>query len=79
MTTISAKIPETLFRRALAIAEREEITLDQFIAIAVASQISSWGTGKSFEERAAKGNWDEFRKILAKAPDVEPAEEDRLN
>lgn len=72
-------MPEPLYRRAVELAEREEISLDQFIAIAVASQVSSWGVGESFEERAAKGDWDEFRKILAKAPDVEPAEEDRLN
>ncbi len=79
MTTISTKMPDTLFRHATEIAEREQISLDQFIALAVASQVSSWEVGRSFEERAAKGNWNDVRKILAKAPDVEPAEDDRLN
>lgn len=40
MTTISTKIPDTLFLHAKSIAEREEITLDQFIALALTSQIS---------------------------------------
>ncbi len=79
MTTISTNMPDALFRHAVAIAEREQISLDQFIALAVASQVSVWEAGKSFDERAAKGNWDDVRKILAKAPDVEPPEEDRLN
>jgi hypothetical protein len=78
MTTISTKMPDTLFLHAKAIAEREEITLDQFIALAVASQISSWEIGQSFAKRAEKGDWKEARKILAKAPDVEPETADRL-
>jgi hypothetical protein len=79
MTTVSTKMPDTLFRHAVAIAEREEISLDQFIALAVASQVSVWEAGESFKERAAKGNWDDVREILASAPDVEPADDDRLN
>ena len=72
MTTISTKIPDTLFRHAKSIADREEITLDQFIALALTSQITSWETGQSVAERAAKGDWNKAREILAKAPDVEP-------
>ena len=31
-----------------------------------------------FSERAKKGNWEEAKKILANAADVEPEPEDRL-
>jgi len=78
MTTISTKIPDTLFRQAKTIAEREEMTLDQFIALALASQISSWNVGKTFTERAKQGNWEKAREILAKAPDVEAEDYDKL-
>ena len=78
MTTISTKIPDTLFRQAKSIAEREDMTLDQFIAVALASQISSWETGKSFTERAGRGDWQKSREILAKAPDAEPEDYDKL-
>jgi hypothetical protein len=78
MTTISTKIPDTLFLHAKTIAEREEMTLDQFIALALASQISSWEIGQSFAERAEGGNWEKARKILSKAPDAEPEAEDIL-
>ena len=78
MTTISTEIPDTLFRQAKSIAESEEITLDQFVALALASQVSSWNVGKTFTERAAKGDWQKSREILAKVPDVEPADFDKL-
>jgi hypothetical protein len=78
MTTISTKIPDSLFRQAKSIAEDEEITLDQFIALALASQISSWKVGKDFANRAQKGEWEKARKILAKAPDVEPDDFDKI-
>lgn len=78
MTTINTKIPDTLFRQAKTIAEDEEMTLDQFISLALASQISSWNAGKTFAERAAKGNWKKVREILAKVPDVEPEDYDKL-
>ena len=78
MTTISTKIPDTLVRQAKTIAEREDITLDQFIALALASQISSWNVGKTFEERAQNGNWEKAREVLAKAPETEPEDYDKL-
>lgn len=78
MTTINTKIPDTLFRQAKTIAEREEMTLDQFIALALASQISSWNVGKSFNERAERGDWEKAREILAKVPEVEPEDYDKL-
>ena len=78
MTTVNAKIPNTLFRQAKTIAEREVIRLDQFIALALESQISSWNVGKTFAERAKKGDWEKAREILAKTPDIEAEVYDKL-
>jgi hypothetical protein len=78
MTTISTKIPDALFRQAKTIAESEDMTFDQFIALALASQVSSWSVGKNFTERAAKGDWEKARTILSKAPDVEADDFDKL-
>jgi hypothetical protein len=78
MTTINTKIPDTLFRQAVTIAEREEMTLDQFIALALASQISSWEVGKTFTERAKRGDWEKAREVLTKVLDVEPEDYDKL-
>jgi hypothetical protein len=78
MTTISTKIPDTLFRQAKSIAESEEITFDEFISLALASQVSTWNVGKSFAERAKKGDWEKARGILAKAPNVEAEDFDKI-
>jgi hypothetical protein len=78
MTTISAELPEALLRRARTIAESEGLTLDQFLAIAHSGQLSSWDTARSFEERSNRGSWAKMRELLAKAPDVEPEEHDKL-
>ena len=40
MTSIETKIPDALYRQAQAIAQREDISLDELIAIALASQVS---------------------------------------
>ncbi len=78
MTTINTKVPDALVRQAQIIAEREEISLDEFIALALASQISSWNVGRTFNERAKQGDWKKARAILAKAPDVEAEDFDKL-
>jgi hypothetical protein len=78
MTTISTVMPDSLLLQAKQAADREKITLDQFIARAVASQLSQREARKRFAERAEKGDWEEARKILAKAPDLEPEPADRL-
>lgn len=78
MTTISTQIPDTIFLHAKTIADREEMTLDQFVALALASQISSWEVGKSFAERASNGDWETARKILAMGSDLEPEPDDKL-
>lgn len=79
MTTINSKLPDALFRQAKSIADREEISFDQFLALAVASQVSAWEVGEEFKKRAARGSWDRAREILSNAGDEEPMEEDRLN
>ncbi len=78
MTTITAKLPDSLLRRAKMVAEREGMSLDQFLAISLSGQLSSFDTARSFEERAKRGDWNRMRELLAKAPDVEPEPYDAL-
>jgi len=51
MTIVSTKMPDALFRQAKAIADREKITLDELISLALAGQIASREVGRQFEER----------------------------
>ena len=78
MTTITADLPDSLLRRAKIIAEKEGMTLDQFLAIALSGQLSSWDTAKSVEDHVKRKSWERMRELLSKAPDVEPEPFDAL-
>ena len=48
------------------------------VATPLSSQIALWSTRDYLEEKAKRVNWDAFEKVLAKVPNVEPDECDRL-
>jgi hypothetical protein len=78
MTTIETQIPDSLYKQVKSLAERESISIDQLVSIALAGQVSAWLTKDYLAERAARGSWDKALEVLAQAPDVEPADHDRL-
>ena len=78
MTTIETRIPDSLYQQVKSLAERESISVDQLVSIALAGQVSAWLTKDYLAERAARGSWDKALEVLAQAPDVEPADHDRL-
>ena len=78
MTRIETQIPESLYNQVKLLAERESITVDHLVAIALAAQVSAWLTKDYIAERARRGSWDEALKVLAQVPGAEPAEHDTL-
>jgi len=75
---LQIEMPGLVYRRAVEVAERERISLDQFITLAVASQVAVLEARDSLVERAKRGNWADFDRIMAKVPNVEPEPHDRL-
>jgi hypothetical protein len=71
-------IPDSLLDQIRKLSEREGISVEQFIVSATAEKASAWMTVEYLKDRAARGSREEFEKILAKVPDVEPDEWDRL-
>ncbi len=61
------------------LAERDGISVDQFVASAIAEKASSWDTIEYLNERAKRGSRDKFLEALSKVPAVEPVEPDRLD
>lgn len=78
MSAISVRLPDSTHNMAREIASQDHISLNQFIASAVAEKISALTTETYLAGRAAKGSVDKFRAALAKVPDVEPEDFDRL-
>lgn len=78
MSTLSLRLPESLHQNVRELAEREGISINQFIATAVAEKMSALLTEEVLRERANRGSQQAYQQALARVPDVEPEERDRL-
>ena len=78
MSTISLRLPESLHESARALAQRENISINQLIALALAEKVSALMTEEYLGKRAKRASRQKFEKAMAKVPDVEPEERDRL-
>jgi hypothetical protein len=77
MSTANVNIPESLRRRAQALAQDDGVSLDQFVATALAEKVAVLDADSYIRARAARGDREKFERVLAKVPDVEPEEQDR--
>jgi hypothetical protein len=78
MSTLSLRLPESLHKRVKELAQREGISINQFVATAVAEKMSALLTEEYLEERAQRGSRAAYEAALAQVPDVEPDERDRM-
>ena len=78
MSTLSLRLPESLHQRVRELADREGISINQFIATAVAEKMSALLTEEYLQARAQRGSRVKYEAALAQVPDVEPDERDRL-
>ena len=79
MSTLNVNLPESLQRRARSLAHDDGVPLDQFIATALAEKVAVLDADRYIRERSARGSREKFDRVLAKVPDVEPGEHDRLS
>jgi len=78
MSALSLRIPESLHRELRELARREGVSINQVINSAVGEKVASLKTLQYLRERARRGKRWRFEQVLAKVPDVEPEEADRL-
>lgn len=78
MSTLSLRLPNSLHRYVRELAAREGVSMNQFIATAVAEKTSALATEEYLDERARRGSREKYEAALARVPDVEPEEHDRL-
>ena len=60
------------------LAEKEKVSINQLITIALAEKLSALMTEDYLEECAKLGSKRKFRRAMAKVPKVEPEGYDRL-
>ena len=78
MAAVSLRLPDSIYEFAKELASKEHVSLNQFIATAVAEKVSSLNTEEYLSQRAKNGSKERFLKALEKVPDVEPEEFDKL-
>lgn len=74
MSAISLRLPESLHQKVRELAKAEGISINQFIASALAEIVSALMTVAYLEARAARGDGARFDRIMAKARDTGPEE-----
>ena len=78
MSTLSIRLPDSLHKQIKKLAKEEGISMNQFIALAVAEKLSALMTVEYLEKRGKRGSRAKYEAVLAKVPDVEPEDYDRL-
>ena len=78
MSAISLRLPDSLHGRARILSKRDHVSINQFVATAVAEKISALETEDYLGHRAARASRAKFEAALAQVPDREPDEDDRF-
>jgi hypothetical protein len=75
MSTISLRLPNFLHKEVKGIAKEEGISINQFIATALAEKMSALRTQEYLEQRAARGSSEKFKNAMMKIGDNHPLDE----
>lgn len=78
MSMVSLRIPEYLHEQVRLLAEREKISINQLITLAVAEKVAVLTAEDRIRDRAKHASRERFQKALKSVPDTEPAPEDRF-
>jgi predicted transcriptional regulator len=78
MKTISLRLPESLHEKVREMAEKENVSINQFITLALAEKLSALSTETYIAERAARGDRKRFKEAMARVADREPEPQDAL-
>jgi hypothetical protein len=72
---MTVNVPEELYRRASEVAAAEHLSVDELFASAFEERILEF---ERLKEKALRGSYEKFLRVMAKLPAAEPSEQDRL-
>lgn len=78
MSDLRLRLPDSLHRKLREISEKDDVSINQFIATAVAEKAAAYLTIEYLEERARRANPALFDRLLNRVPDVPPVTGDEL-
>lgn len=78
MSALSLRLPDSIHRHIKEIAEKEGVSINQFISTAVAEKISALQTEDYLTGRAKRSQKSDLKRILDKVPDRPPVPGDEV-
>lgn len=72
MSALSLRLPDSIHRHIKELASKEGVSINQFIASAVAEKVSAIATEDYLQGRAGHADKAAFQAVLAKVPKREP-------
>ena len=78
MSNLSLRLPDSLHEKVRELAARDNVSINQFIATAVAEKTAALLTVDYLTERAKRGRPSAFDRILARVPDRPPVPGDEV-
>jgi hypothetical protein len=78
MSALSLRLPNSIHAQVRALAEQEGISINQFIATALAEKLSALLTEEYLTARAARGSRRKYLSALGRVPSAPPQPPDEL-
>jgi uncharacterized protein (UPF0305 family) len=80
MSALNLRLPESLHRQVRELAQRDRVSINQFVTVAVAEKVAALRTLAYIEPRGQQGSREQFDRVLQKITEanLEPVDEDRL-
>ncbi len=78
MSTVSIRLPDSLHETVRKLSKKEHISINQFVASALAEKVSALMTEDYLAERAKRGKRAKFEKAMSKVSDRDADAPDRL-
>ena len=78
MTALTVRLPNSVHQKVRELAERDEISVNQFIAAAVSEKMASVMTVDYLKQEAAKGSRSDFDRFLNLVPSELPVAGDEM-
>ena len=80
MSALSLRLPESLHAQVRELAERDKVSINQFVTLAVAEKVATLRTLDYLEQRGQRASREQFDRVLQKVAEanLEPYEADRL-
>jgi hypothetical protein len=76
--TLPLRLPASIKAEAEKLAAADGVSLDQFVATAVAEKVSAMRTATYFAERTGRVDWDAFDRLMQRAGGEPPRPGDEL-